>query len=176
MTTGGSSVAACWISASAVYRPAGPEPTTATSSVFIPADSVPGASTPRSGLLFVRKLGRPAGYCLGDRPGEMLRAQALVLKQLGALAVLQELLCQPEGLDRCFHVLVAQHPADGVTEAAGDAVVLHGDDQPVPGRCRRDRRVDRLDPARVDDGHADALVGRRPPGPRVGPACPSAGR
>ena len=77
--------------------------------------------------------------------------------------MVEELLVEPVGLDRGVHVGVAQQPRDGVAEAAGPAVVLHHRDQAVRGGGGDHRRVDRLDPARVDHGHADAVV-VQPPG------------
>ena len=48
---------------------------------------------------------------------------------------------------------------DGADTADPDAV-LDGDDQPVPRRQGEHLVGQRLDPARVDDGDADALVGQ----------------
>ena len=53
---------------------------------------------------------------------------------------------------------VAQQPGDRVADAADPAVVLDDGDQPVlAARAPTQRLVERLDPARVDDGDADAL-------------------
>src|SRR5579875_413558 len=128
MPTGSGSAAACLISASAVYRPAGPEPTTATRSCFMPA--VP--SRLRAGHARADDaVRRPLGDRLGDLPGEVLRAEPQLVQDLAAVTVVQEPLRQPEGLGRGVHVLVAQEPAHRVAEAAGPPVVLHHGHQPV---------------------------------------------
>ena len=63
------------------------------------------------------------------------------------------------------HLLVVEQLQQGRAAATDPAVVLNADHQPMVTREVHDRGVPRLDPARVDDGDADALVGqpaRRP--------------
>ena len=67
---------------------------------------------------------------------------------------------------------VVQRLEEHRAAAADDAVVLDADHQPVLAGQVDERRVDRLDPARVDDGHADALRGQ-PPGDLDGGRAPS---
>src|SRR5690348_1370274 len=154
---GGSSAAACLISASAVYRPAGPEPMTATSIVSIVPDCalsavVPGSCRRRppgplpSGTLLVRQYGGTPGHRRGDLACQVLRGQPAELKDLAPVTVRQELPRQPEAPHRGVDLLLAQHPGHPVAEPAGHARVLHGDHQPVRGGRAGDRLVGRDDP------------------------------
>src|SRR5690348_2425501 len=99
---GGSSAAACLISASAVYRPAGPEPMTATSIVSIVPDCAPSAvvlgpcpgrppGPPPSAALLVRQCRGTPGYRRGDLARQVLRGQPAELKDLAPVTVRQEL-------------------------------------------------------------------------------------
>ena len=88
----------------------------------------------------------------------MLWRQPGRLEDLIPRAVVEELLLKAERLHRDVQVVVAQQPGHRVTEPAGPPVVLHHRDQPVLPRRADDGLVDRLEPARVDDGHPDAVV------------------
>ena len=57
------------------------------------------------------------------------------------------------------HLLVVEQLQQGRAASADPAVVLNADHQPMVTRQVHDRGVPGLDPARVDDGDADALVG-----------------
>src|SRR5580704_9087560 len=157
MAAGTGSAAACLTSASAVYRPAGPEPTTATRNIKV---KLLGKALRRRSLL--RRGGlrgrRAARDRLGELPGQVLRAQPGRLEDLLADAVGEELLRQAEGFDRHVDVVVAQQPGHRVAEPAGPAVVLDHRDKPVRPGGLDDRLVDRLDPPRVDDGDTDAVI------------------
>ena len=73
------------------------------------------------------------------------------------LGVAEELLRDAVQPERRGHAGVVEGLQQHRAAAADLAVVLDADDQPVLARQLDDRGVDRLDPARVDDGDADAL-------------------
>src|ERR1035438_5439567 len=110
--------------------PAGPEPTTATSSVV--TDATPPFSSSRvlSWSLLPRALSPGVfrqhrvqlRHGLGDLPGQVLRDQPDLLEDLVPRPVRQEPLRQAEGPGRSGHPGVPEKPAHGVAEPAGDAV------------------------------------------------------
>jgi len=74
-------------------------------------------------------------------------------------AVLEERLRQPHRTHRHVALAVLQRLGEGGADSPGPPAVLDGDDQPVAGSQLDELRRDRQHPARVDDGHLDAVVG-----------------
>src|SRR5260370_22453345 len=92
--------------------------------------------------------------------------------------MIEEFLRQPERADRRVDVVVAQQPGHRIAEAANAPVVLdRGHEAVLPGRIEQ-RAAERLHPARIDAGDADALISKPVPrlaahdGPRTYPEPP----
>src|SRR5260370_21593511 len=102
----------------------------------------------------------------------------MVVEDLAPIAVVQELLRQPERPHRRVHVMVAQQPAHGVAEAPRPAVVLRRPHNPGPPAPAPHPPADRLAPPRADDRNPDPRTGEpfpaQTPTPphRPGPAHP----
>ena len=150
---GGSRAAACLISASAVYRPARPEPTTATSSCLMAADypPQPGCSCASSGMRLATASVMARARSCGVRPASA--------RNLAALAVLEEALRQAEDGDRARATVSRSDRAT----ASPNPPTRPLSSTVTTSRCvaaPRQRLVERLDPARIDHGDPDALTGQ----------------
>ena len=97
------------------------------------------------------------GDVLDDAAGERLGGEPDALEDHAALGVVEELLRDAVQPHRRVDPRVVEGLQQHRAAAADDAVVLDADHQPVLAGQVDERRVDRLDPARVDDGDADAL-------------------
>src|ERR1700722_4844085 len=109
--------------------PAGPEPTTATSSVV--TDATPPFSSSRvfswilpraSALGVIRHERVQLRHGLGDLPGQVLRDQADLIEDLITRPVRQDPLRKAERPGRGGPPRAPQEPAHGVAEPAGHAV------------------------------------------------------
>ena len=120
-----------------------------------------------------------AGHRLDDAERERLRGEPDPLEDAVPLGVVEELLRDAVQPERRGHAGGVEGLQQDGAAAADLAVVLDADHQAVLAGELDDRRVDRLDPARVDDGDADALglaAGRRrrrPPRPSSRPRRPA---
>uniref|UniRef100_J1RUT9 Dehydrogenase n=1 Tax=Streptomyces auratus AGR0001 TaxID=1160718 RepID=J1RUT9_9ACTN len=98
------------------------------------------------------------GYQAGHLARDVRRGEPDLRHDLLAGGVVEEPLGDAEVPQWHVHTGVPQRLGDGRTDAAGADVVLDGDHDPVGGGEPGQRRIDRLDPARVDDGGRNALL------------------
>src|SRR5699024_4767956 len=96
---------------------------------------------------------------LGEFAGQLLGGQSLLLENVFAVGVGEELLIDTERAHRHVHVVVTPQASHGVADGPVAAGVLHHRHDPVLGGHGDQGLVQGLDPQWVDDGLPYALVG-----------------
>ena len=114
------------------------------------SQSVCGSCTPRD---------RDAGaeHLRDDVLRDLRGSEPGILEDLLAGRVIDELVRQSELVHRGVDAGFAQHLPNPCADSADPDAVLDRDDETVGCRELDDRRLDGHDPARIDDGRADAL-------------------
>ena len=121
-------------------------------------DGLPRLSRGRQSTRSRSRTGRPLGDQPGDLRGRGPGAVSPISARISARLAWSRKRCgMPKSRTGTSTSASRSRPGDRVADAADPAVVLDDDDQRCARGGRRQRLVERLDPARVDDGGGDAL-------------------